>query len=263
MIRILPPSKNPEGFYGYKLFVHNVNKTNILCPRVMSEAHPELKIAGTSCPICDRRAELESQNVSWEEGVKNYNLDVRWLLFVINMESQSTASQGILAFSAPKTLLRAIKEACQNPRNTNEYIDVSDVKEGKVVIFKRDDTGPVTKYAVTQMEPSPELPVEYTKAPDFVEVLSFLPYDEVQSLIGGKRDSVREPAQHEQKKFSFSFSGKKAEPVGTPADTDDEEVEEMEEMVPDAKEEKPVEKKEESIAEKARAFMFKDKGKKK
>ena len=184
------PQKNIDMYFTLRILVHysiGVNKSSFICPSMIGEP----------CPICEKREKLVALGASKEE-LKPYNFGTRYLFFVVDVESEETAKEGVKLFDAPKSHYIEIKGRLKNNR-TGEYIDITDPEDGKDFFFKRvGEDAHTTKYSAYKLEERTfdVLQKWLDTVIEFEDVLVICSYDEINEELNpdGKEEVTRRAA---------------------------------------------------------------------
>ena len=142
-ISIIPP-EDPDVYFAKKLFVHygiGVNNAAFLCPNMMT---------GDPCPICEERKKLMDAGEK-KEVISELNWTVRFLFFIVDWTDGNTIDEGVKYYLAPKTVNDGVINLSKNKR-TGEFIDISNPKDGKVLVFSRKGKGLSTRYVGFSLE---------------------------------------------------------------------------------------------------------------
>ena len=201
-LRLCPP-ENPDVYFGLRIFVHYNMGPNgsdaFLCPAMMKGEL--LKIGRNDladklpaiCPICKRREVLVAAEADKDVTKAFSCFPPRYLYIVFNVETEETEKEGAQLYDAPQKINNEILGLSQN-RRTGEVIDISDIDNGKVLVFDRTGTGALTTsygaFELDKGEPIPDkwldgvLPIE--------EFLHFASEKELQESLG--TSAPEEPA---------------------------------------------------------------------
>lgn len=232
-IRILPPTWEDAGHFGFECFAHysiGPDNSSFLC----RQKNPAV---GEPCPICEARVELDRDGD--EEAAKELNWRKRVAMWIID---RSEESKGPQLWFAPWTLDQEI--AKQSTDETGEALPLDHPAEGYDVIFTREQIkGSPPKYVGVKIgrKPSPVFDdddevskvLEYITENPIPDCLVYHDYDHMAATFAGappKKEAAEKPAgkpkvgsKPEVTKPSGkpAFGKKKPEPEPEPDPEDD------------------------------------------
>jgi len=221
-LRLCPP-ENPDVYFGLRIFVHYNMGPNgsdaFLCPAMMKGEL--LKIGRNDladklpaiCPICKRREVLVAAEADKDVTKAFSCFPPRYLYIVFNVETEETEKEGAQLYDAPQKINNEILGLSQN-RRTGEVIDISDIDNGKVLVFDRTGTGALTtSYSAFELDKGEPIPDEWLDGVLPIEdFLHFASEKELQEALGtaapeessdeNKEVASEEPRQRRPRKTS-------------------------------------------------------------
>lgn len=235
-VRLVPPIEVEDfDHWGMVLFFHrsvNFKKDDYLCL---------LEMGIGECPICEKQTpELWDSD---PDTAKTLYPAKRVLALVIDLNEGSKTYGQLCRWSCPITLAEEI-DLQSVDAETNQYMDMCDPVNGRLVFFKRTGKGLNTDYGMVQMgkKPYPLNDEIAAQRLPMIELLIVPTYDEVAEAISGGMasppDSKPEPKTTEGDVDDKRFSSAKYERVAEPEP--EAEAEEPEpELEPEPEAEKP------------------------
>jgi len=176
-VRVIPPEDVNE-YFGKKIFVHyevGPNKDAFLCAKMMK---------GELCPLCEKRDKLIAAEAP-KDVIKSLScFPPRYLFMIVDRTSAETEKKGPQLYDAPQSINDAIIKLSKN-RRTGEVCDISDIDNGKLLLFDREGTGPTsTRYLGYELEDDEPIPDDWLDIPTFDEVLKYASIEDIEKAMG-------------------------------------------------------------------------------
>jgi hypothetical protein len=175
VLSIIPPP-DEVCFFAKKVHVHRdigVNNRTFLCLRQMYQK---------PCPVCEKMLKLKREYLH-DDRFKLLIPKIRFLYYVVDITSPSSAIKGVRWFDAPEVFkLETMKlSKCAD----GSYIDISDPDDGKDVSFVRSGKGKDTRYDDFQLlDRDPIHRAWLEDVLDFDDVLCAHDYEKISSELG-------------------------------------------------------------------------------
>jgi len=179
-LAIIPP-EDMEQYFGLPVFIHRnigVNQSSFLCPQMMKKER---------CPICEERSKLRKLEGADPDLIKAMNcFPPRYLFYVMDMTNQETIDKGVMLFDAPQTINDNIL-ALSTDKRSGDVIDISDLDDGRNLIFERKGQGIGTTYTGFELEERTGA-LEISNAaleslPELSDLLLWATYDDMQEAM--------------------------------------------------------------------------------
>jgi hypothetical protein len=230
-IRIIPPL-DENSFWAKEVFVHRnigANNATFICLK---------KMFNKPCPICEYVEELRKKNPE-DDIIGELIAYRRYLLFVYDVKSESTETEGLKWLDVPKIIVENIVGLSKDKR-TKEVLDVSDPSNGRDVEFVRKGTGLNSKYESFKLVDKNPIPDEWWKdVPTFDSVLLIPTYEQMlKELTGGVTKTVAEGTTGSAKEINTRQGSTRSNKEPKPAV--EQQNEEVEDSVSEQKIEQPI-----------------------
>jgi len=191
-LSIIPP-EDATKYFGLKVFIHfdiGANHDAYLCPKMMK---------GEKCILCERREQLKTQEAD-KELLKAFScFPPRYLFIVVDRASKETEAIGPQLYDASQGINDEILGLSKD-RRTGEVIDISDIDNGRMLVFDRTGKGATsTRYSAFELEKQDPIPDEWLDIPTIEELLHYGTQEEMAASMGlvardGEPEDAPDPA---------------------------------------------------------------------